>query len=121
MKSPKPLTFEVPEPLNRPGSEPDFSDMEIPQAGTVRRPEVASSAEQMKDMARTMVRVLNRDGVAVGPWADPTLKPETLLTGVRSMMRMRAFDHRMLGLQRQGKTSFYIQCTGEDQSRLLTK
>ncbi|MGI9356801.1 MAG: thiamine pyrophosphate-dependent enzyme, partial [Rhizobiaceae bacterium] len=114
MKSPKPLTFEVPEPLNRPGSEPDFSDMEIPQAGTVRRPEVDSSAEQMKDMARTMVRVLSRDGVAVGPWAEPTLKPETLLTGVRSMMRMRAFDHRMLGLQRQGKTSFYIQCTGEE-------
>jgi 2-oxoisovalerate dehydrogenase E1 component alpha subunit len=114
MNTLSPLTFKVPEPHSRPGDEPDFKGMEIPTAGSVRRPEVASSAEDMKDMARTMVRVLNREGEAVGPWVDSDLNPEHLLFGLRSMMRMRAFDHRMLSLQRQGKTSFYIQCTGEE-------
>ena len=109
-----PLTFSVPEPMRRPGEEPDFSTMEIPAAGEVRRPDVSCSAEKMKDMARTMVRVLNRDGVAVGPWVDPDQTPNGLLTGLRTMMRMRAFDERMLSMQRQGKTSFYIQCTGEE-------
>ncbi len=109
-----PLTFSVPEPISRPGQEPDFSAMAIPAAGEVRRPEVSCPAEEMKDMARTMVRVLNRDGTAVGPWADLDSDPEDLLKGLRSMMRMRAFDDRMLSMQRQGKTSFYIQCSGEE-------
>lgn len=65
-------------------------------------------------MARTMVRLLDRDGVAVGPWVEPDIDPDELLTGLRTMMRMRAFDDRMLSMQRQGKTSFYIQCTGEE-------
>jgi len=114
MNPQEPLSFNVPEPHVRPGDQPDFSGMEIPAAGDVRRPEVDSTAESMKDMARTMVRVLNRHGEAVGPWVDPELDPEILLKGMRAMMRMRAFDQRMMGLQRQGKTSFYIQCTGEE-------
>ncbi len=110
----KPFSFKVPEPTSRPGDEPDFTGMDIPAAGSVRRPDIESSAEDMKDMARTMVRVLNRDGTAVGPWADPDLSSDTLLFGMRVMLKIRAFDHRMLSMQRQGKTSFYIQCTGEE-------
>jgi 2-oxoisovalerate dehydrogenase E1 component alpha subunit len=30
------------------------------------------------------------------------------------MVRIRAFDDRMFRLQRQGKTSFYMKCTGEE-------
>lgn len=109
-----PFTFSVPEPFSRPGDAPDFSAMTIQAAGSVRRPEVSCPPHDMKDMASKIVRVLDRDGVAVGPWADPDLDPKDLLTGLRTMMRMRVFDDRMLSMQRQGKTSFYIQCTGEE-------
>jgi len=33
-----PLKFFVPEPTGRPGDEPDFTDIEIDAAGSVRRP-----------------------------------------------------------------------------------
>ncbi|MCR9134625.1 MAG: 3-methyl-2-oxobutanoate dehydrogenase (2-methylpropanoyl-transferring) subunit alpha [Alphaproteobacteria bacterium] len=108
-----PLSFKVPEPPVRPGDEPDFSDFEVPKAGTVRRPEVDADADDMKDLATTMIRVLNRDGEAVGPWAID-MDREVLLHGLRSMLRTRAFDERMMTLQRQGKTSFYMKCTGEE-------
>jgi 2-oxoisovalerate dehydrogenase E1 component alpha subunit len=108
------LVFNVPEPTGRPGDEPDFSEMDISHAGEARRPKITSDARDMKDMARTMVRVLNRDGKAVGPWAEQELSPATLLEALRNILRTRAYDHRMLQLQRQGKTSFYIQSTGEE-------
>jgi len=37
-----------------------------------------------------------------------------LRSGLRDMMLTRSFDARMLLSQRQGKTSFYIQCLGEE-------
>ena len=60
-----------------------------------------------------IIRVLNRDGEAVGPWAG-LLSDEELLAGLRHMMTLRAFDARMLMAQRQGKTSFYMQHMGEE-------
>lgn len=108
-----PLSFKVPEPPVRPGDEPDFSDFEVPKAGTVRRPDVDVDADDIKDLATTMIRVLNRDGEAVGPWAIE-IDRDLLLHGLRSMLRTRAFDERMMTLQRQGKTSFYMKCTGEE-------
>src|SRR5260370_35096016 len=60
-----------------------------------------------------MIRVLEDDGTAVGPW-DPKLDPETLRRGLRMMMLTRAYDDRMARAQRQGKTSFYMPCTGEE-------
>ncbi len=108
-----PLSFKVPEPPVRPGDEPDFSDFEVPKAGTVRRPEIDADPRDIKDLATTMIRVLNRDGEAVGPWAED-IDSEILLHGLRSMLRTRAFDERMMTLQRQGKTSFYMKCTGEE-------
>lgn len=108
-----PLSFKVPEPPVRPGDEPDFSDFEVPKAGTVRKPEIDVDARDIKDLATTMIRVLNRDGDAVGPWAME-IDSEILLHGLRSMLRTRAFDERMMTLQRQGKTSFYMKCTGEE-------
>lgn len=108
-----PLSLNVPEPEWRPGDTPDFSQVVVPRAGTVRRPDVDEDPENMRDLAFTIIRVLNRDGEAVGPWAG-TLTDEELREGLRHMMLLRTFDARMLTAQRQGKTSFYMQHLGEE-------
>src|SRR3984957_11433518 len=108
-----PLTLRVPEPAVRPGGTPDFSSVRIPSAGSVARPEVDAEPELIRDLAYSIVRVLNRDGEAVGPWAG-LLNNEELLEGLRDMMVLRAFDARMVTAQRQGKTSFYMQHMGEE-------
>ena len=113
MPEPAKLSLHVPEPLVRPGGTPDFSHVSIPEAGSVRRPPVDVAAKDMLDLAWSTIRVLNRDGEAVGPWAG-NLDADALKTGLRAMMRTRAYDARMTMAQRQGKTSFYIQCTGEE-------
>jgi 2-oxoisovalerate dehydrogenase E1 component alpha subunit len=107
------LSFHVPAPAVRPGGTPDFSDVKISPAGEVRRPEVDVAAEEIRDLAYSIIRVLNREGEAVGPWAGQ-LSPDELLEGLRHMMTLRAFDARMLMAQRQGKTSFYMQHMGEE-------
>lgn len=107
------LRFHVPEPEVRPGDQPDFSDVKIPRAGSVQRPEIDADPGDIRDLAYSIIRVLNRDGEAVGPWAD-TLTPEELLDGLKHMMTLRAFDARMQTAQRQGKTSFYMQHMGEE-------
>jgi 2-oxoisovalerate dehydrogenase E1 component alpha subunit len=109
----RPLSLHVPERQVRPGDAPDFSAMQVPRAGEVRRPPVEVAAHEIHDLAYSIVRVLNRQGEAVGPWA-PQLDAEALRGGLRAMMRTRAFDARMMTAQRQGKTSFYMQCLGEE-------
>jgi 2-oxoisovalerate dehydrogenase E1 component alpha subunit len=108
-----PLSLHVPEPAARPGDTPDFSNVRIPKAGTVARPAVDADPESIRDLAFSIIRVLNREGEAVGPWAG-LLDDEELLEGLRDMMTLRAFDARMLMAQRQGKTSFYMQHMGEE-------
>jgi 2-oxoisovalerate dehydrogenase E1 component alpha subunit len=108
-----PLTLHVPEPAVRPGDTPDFSSIQIPRAGQVARPEVNVDAEAIRDLAFSVIRVLNREGQAVGPWAG-SLNDDELLEGLRHMMTLRAFDARMQMAQRQGKTSFYMQHMGEE-------
>jgi 2-oxoisovalerate dehydrogenase E1 component alpha subunit len=107
------LRFLVPEPAVRPGGHPDFSNVPIPEAGSVRRPEIDVEPEAIRDLAYAIVRVLDRDGRAVGPWAG-SLTDEELLNGLKHMMTLRAFDARMQMAQRQGKTSFYMQHMGEE-------
>ncbi|WP_454748337.1 thiamine pyrophosphate-dependent enzyme [Ciceribacter selenitireducens] len=107
------LSLHVPEPAVRPGDQPDFSNVSIPRAGSVPRPEIDAAAETMRELAYSIIRVLNQEGEAVGPWAG-LLSDEELLTGLRHMMLLRAFDARMLMAQRQGKTSFYMQHLGEE-------
>ena len=113
MSDPGRLSFHVPAPAVRPGGTPDFSDVQITPAGEVRRPDVAAAAEDIRDLAYSIIRVLNREGEAVGPWANQ-LGTDELLQGLRHMMTLRAFDARMLMAQRQGKTSFYMQHMGEE-------
>lgn len=107
------LKLHIPEPPARPGEEPDFSEFIIVDAGSVPRPAVDTPDDQLRDYPFTLIRVLDDAQRAVGEW-DPQLDPETLRRGLRHMMLTRAFDARMLKTQRQGKTSFYMQCTGEE-------
>lgn len=113
MKKTPPLSLNVPEPGCRPGDEPDFSDFIIPEAGAVERPAVDVHPDDIRDMAFSIIRVLNKNGEAVGSWAN-TLSNDDLIEGLRHMMTLRIFDARMMNAQRQGKTSFYIQHLGEE-------
>lgn len=112
-RAPAPLSLHVPEPLARPGDPVDFSGMLVPAAGSAPRPEVDASPMAMRELAYGMVRVLDDEGRAVGPW-EAGLDAEALRRGLRAMMLTRAFDDRMYRAQRQGKTSFYLKCTGEE-------
>jgi len=113
MSEPGPLSFHVPAPAVRPGGTPDFSDVKISRAGEVRRPDVDVAPEEIRDLAFQIIRVLDRNSEAVGPWAG-LLSDQELLEGLRHMMTLRAFDARMQMAQRQGKTSFYMQHLGEE-------
>ncbi|NNF78269.1 MAG: 3-methyl-2-oxobutanoate dehydrogenase (2-methylpropanoyl-transferring) subunit alpha [Rhizobiales bacterium] len=108
-----PLKLNVPEPGCRPGDTPDFSDFEIPRAGAVGRPQVDVDPDNIRDLAFSIIRVLNKHGEAVGDWAN-TLNVDELREGLRHMLTLRTFDARMLNAQRQGKTSFYMQHLGEE-------
>ena len=107
------LALHVPEPAYRPGDTPDFSSLRIPAAGEAPRPDVAAEAEETHPLTTHLVRVLDDDGKAVGPW-DPRLDPDTLRKMLRDMKTVRTFDDRMYRAQRQGKTSFYMKATGEE-------
>ncbi|MGZ5715075.1 MAG: thiamine pyrophosphate-dependent enzyme [Caldimonas sp.] len=108
-----PLRLHVPEPTGRPGHDTDFSYLRLAPAGEVRRPPVDTAAIDTADLAYTLVRVLDGEGKAVGPWA-PQIDAETLRRGMRAMLKTRAFDARMMIAQRQKKISFYMQCLGEE-------
>jgi 2-oxoisovalerate dehydrogenase E1 component alpha subunit len=109
----RPLQLHIPAPACRPGDAVDFSGIQVPAAGLLKRPAESTSPEQMRDYAYSLIRVLDDKGKAVGEW-NPKLSADTLRTGLRHMVLTREFDERMVKLQRQGKTSFYIKCTGEE-------
>ncbi|MBI3283518.1 MAG: 3-methyl-2-oxobutanoate dehydrogenase (2-methylpropanoyl-transferring) subunit alpha [Burkholderiales bacterium] len=107
------LHLHVPEPTGRPGCATDFSYLRVSPAGEVRRPEVDSLPVDTRDIAYSLVRVLDEAGNAVGPWA-PQIDIATLRAGLRTMIKTRVFDARMLIAQRQKKMSFYMQSLGEE-------
>jgi 2-oxoisovalerate dehydrogenase E1 component alpha subunit len=109
----EPLRLHVPEPTGRPGHDTDFSYLPLSDAGAVRRPPVDVQAAHTSDLAFTLIRVLDKDGNAVGPWA-PEVDVALLRKGLRAMLKTRAFDARMQIAQRQKKMSFYMQCLGEE-------
>jgi 2-oxoisovalerate dehydrogenase E1 component alpha subunit len=113
MSQSKPLSLHVPEPTGRPGCKTDFSYLHVCPAGSVRRPPVDVLPSETSDLASTMIRVLDDDGNAVGPWA-PDLDREQLRFGLRTMMKTRIFDARMVIAQRQKKLSFYMTSLGEE-------
>ena len=107
------LALHVPEPPFRPGDTPDFSSLKIPAAGRRAAPDTNVPAAETHPLTTALVRVLGDDNKAVGPW-DPKLDPDTLRKMLRDMVTVRIFDDRMYRAQRQGKTSFYMKCTGEE-------
>ncbi len=107
------LRLHVPEPSGRPGCATDFSYLHVSAAGEVRRPPVDTSHFETQDLAYSLIRVLDHEDRAVGPWA-PQLDTTQLRKGLRAMMKTRIFDARMLVAQRQKKISFYMQCLGEE-------
>jgi 2-oxoisovalerate dehydrogenase E1 component subunit alpha len=103
----------IPFPPARPGDKPDFSYVKISPAGAVPRPDIRASVRDTESLASEMVRVLNDDAKAVGPW-NPHLDPQDLQVGLRYMLLTRFFDDRMQRMQRQGRMSFYMKSTGEE-------
>ncbi len=106
-------SLHVPAPAARPGDKPDFSRIAFDDAGAVSRPDPAAAARETFDLSFGLVRVLDDQGKLVGDWA-PKIDPETLRKGLGHMMKVRAYDARMLRMHRQGKMSFYMTSTGEE-------
>ena len=104
----------MPEPAFRPGDTPDFSTLKVPAAGERaaprhrRRRRRDSSAD---DGARPRARRRQPGASARGTRSST---PDTLREMLRDMVAVRVFDDRMYRAQRQGKTSFYMKCTGEE-------
>lgn len=107
------LNLHIPEPQFRPGDEADFSDINIEDVGVTGKPEENVNPIDIQHMAVGLIRVLDFDGNACGPW-DPKLSVDIKLKMLYNMMQVRSFDDRMFRAQRQGKTSFYMKCTGEE-------
>jgi 2-oxoisovalerate dehydrogenase E1 component alpha subunit len=103
----------IPQPTARPGEAPDFSYLQLSPAGAVERPPVDARAGDIVFLAHEMVRVLDDDHVAQGPWA-PSLDTAELVRALELMVLTRAFDDRMLRMQRQGRVTFYMQALGEE-------
>jgi 2-oxoisovalerate dehydrogenase E1 component alpha subunit len=79
----------------------------------VPRPPIDVRYQDTAEIASSLIRVLDDNDDAVGPWA-PELDKEALLGGLRTMMKTRIFDARMVIGQRQKKMSFYMTSLGEE-------
>jgi 2-oxoisovalerate dehydrogenase E1 component alpha subunit len=109
-KNPK---LHIPRPTARPGEEPDFSYLKLSPAGAADRPPVNARPADIEHLTWELVRVLDDDHLAKGPWA-PDLDQETLIEALRLMVLTRTYDDRMQRMQRQGKITFYMQALGEE-------
>ena len=120
MKSHHALHLHVPEPSARPGRETNFAYLHLAAAGAARRPPLQVTPVDTSDLAFSLVRVLDDEGQAVGPWA-PAIAPAVLIRGLRAMMKTRVFDARMQLAQRQKKLSFYMQSLARRPSARRTR
>ena len=77
------------------------------------KPPIDVAAVDTGALAYSLVRVIDDDGRAVGPWA-PEISNDQLRAGMRAMLKTRIFDGRMLTAQRKKKISFYMQSLGEE-------
>ena len=105
--------LQIPRPTARPGDEPDFSYLDLSPAGSVDKPAIGSRTRDIEYLSSGLVRVLDEDHTAQGPW-DPGLDSTQLQVALRWMMLTRALDDRMWQIQRQGRISFYMQSRGEE-------
>ncbi len=103
----------IPAPPSRPGERPDYSNIQLPKAGELARPEPLIDAAEIRELPFSMIRVLDEGHQAIGPW-NPGLDTGILKEGLRHMLLTRLFDDRMLKAQRQGLLTFYVKSTGEE-------
>lgn len=103
----------IPHPTARPGDEPDFSYLKLSNAGAVERPPIDVGLADVEPLSLELIRVLDDEHQPHGPWA-PDLEKDRLIESLKLMTLVRAYDDRMLRMQRQGKISFYIQSLGEE-------
>ena len=103
----------VPSPPARPGQAPDFSYVQLSPAGAVPKPEPNARLADLGGLDTSLIRVLDDQHRALGPW-DPHLDAHELQLGLRYMLLTRLFDDRMQKIQRQGRMSFYMKSTGEE-------
>ncbi|PCM45024.1 thiamine pyrophosphate-dependent dehydrogenase E1 component subunit alpha [Marinobacter sp. ANT_B65] len=61
-------------------------------------------------------KLLKQDGSLYKGGKAPDIDKEKALRIYHAMITTRVLDERMLGAQRQGRLSFYMQCTGEEAS-----
>jgi 2-oxoisovalerate dehydrogenase E1 component alpha subunit len=97
----------VPSPPARPGQAPDFSYVQLSPAGAVPKPEPNARLADLGGLDTSLIRVLDDQHRALGPW-DPHLDAHELQLGLRYMLLTRLFDDRMQKIQRQGRMSFYM-------------
>lgn len=102
----------VPGAPHRPGDEPRFARF-THQPGDLACPAPEAPCDQLKPHGSGLVRVLDDEASALGPW-DPKLPPEFLRKGLQAMVQTRAFDERLMTMQRQGRLSFYCGSAGEE-------
>ena len=105
--------LQIPRPTARPGDEPDFSYLDLSPAGSIDKPPIGARTRDIEYLSSGLVRVLDDDHTAKGPW-DPGLDATQLQVALRWMMLTRALDDRMWQIQRQGRISFYMQSRGEE-------
>ena len=107
----KETNMHVPIPPHREGGTSFPSPHEIP-AGHHEKPAIDCSGSDTRDLAYGLLRVLNDDDEAVGDW-DPSLDADTLRQALEHMVRIRAYDDRMMKMQRQGRLSFCLLYTSD--------
>ena len=103
----------IPKPTARPGEKPDFSYLNLSPAGSVDKPAIDARTRDIEYLSDELVRVLDDDHTAKGPW-NPGFDKAQLQVGLRWMLLNRVFDERMWQIQRQGRISFYMEALGEE-------
>ena len=71
--SKKGKTLFVPDAPFRPGDKPDFSNLNLPEAGSSDKPDILVDPSDIRDLAFGLVRVLDDNHKAVGSW-NPNLQ-----------------------------------------------
>jgi NADPH-dependent 2,4-dienoyl-CoA reductase/sulfur reductase-like enzyme len=84
--------------LHVPEAQPCFRCFDLSEAGRVRRPAIDIEASEIRDLAYELIRVIDAEGRAVGPWSG-ACTPDQLRSGLRAMLKTRAYDARMTMMQ----------------------
>ena len=103
----------IPRPSARPGDKPDFSYLNLSPAGSTDKPTIEARTRDIEFLSYELVRVLDDDHEAIGPW-NPNIDAGELQIALRWMLLNRIFDKRMWQIQRQGRISFYMEALGEE-------